>query len=146
MTNSTKCHIDSFIDEAVTLLLANKENQLVFAFFPCYTIIIYRAWKLSLQGAWHGPCLQVCCALFSVACTQRTPAQFIHFPVTSSFSVCFRSNQCFTAHHTFLKDIRTSVRKTLLRVGQRWRETPSATGLLQEKEAWDIWAKFAVCN
>ena len=32
--NPTKYHIDSFVDKAVTLLLANKDNQLVFAFFP----------------------------------------------------------------------------------------------------------------
>lgn len=50
MINPTKHHADSFVDKAVTLLLDNKENQLVFFFPPTTQIHIYRPQTLSLCG------------------------------------------------------------------------------------------------
>lgn len=53
MINPTKYHTDSFVDKAVTLLLANKANQLVFAFFPATQLLytqsseIIPAWSVT---------------------------------------------------------------------------------------------------
>lgn len=40
MINPTKHHADSFVDKAVTLLLDDKENQLVFVFSPTTELYI----------------------------------------------------------------------------------------------------------